>query len=490
MMKFGSVPSNRIRVLGRGAVRGDGRFVLYWMGAFRRTAWNFALDRALDWAAKLQRPLLIVETFRAGVRWASVRHYRYVSEGMADNAARCRDAGVAYYPFVSCDAASELELLRTLSDDAAVVIADDYPVREHIRLLGELTAAVAVPVEAVDSNGLMPIRLAGQAFDTAHAFRRFLHRRLPDHLPDMPCSRPLARTAIPPFEQLPAAIELRWPPVGVATTGRKNRLELDDKVGPVERRGGSSAGHERLRGFAGRGLARYADDRNRPEIEGTSGLSADLHFGHLSAHEVFRAVADAEGWSPARLSEKPTGRREQWWGMGPSAEAFLDELVTWRELCFNGCVYREDYDAFDSLPDWAKKTLAAHRGDPRPYCYTLGQLERAETHDELWNAAQRELLRAGKIHNYLRMLWGKKILEWSDTPQTALDAMIELNNKYALDGQDPNSYGGIFWVLGRYDRPWGPVRPIFGTVRYMSSENTARKVPVKQYLRQYGPETA
>jgi deoxyribodipyrimidine photo-lyase len=160
--------------------------------------------------------------------------------------------------------------------------------------------------------------------------------------------------------------------------------------------------------------------------------------------------------------------------------------VTWRELGFNMCRYRDDYDSYESLPDWARATLDEHTADPRPYLYTPDEFEAAETHDPLWNAVQRQLVREGIIHNYLRMLWGKKILEWSPTPRDALRTMIELNNKYALDGRDPNSYSGVFWVLGRYDRPWGPVRPVFGRIRYMTSKNTARKVRLKKYMERFG----
>jgi deoxyribodipyrimidine photo-lyase len=171
---------------------------------------------------------------------------------------------------------------------------------------------------------------------------------------------------------------------------------------------------------------------------------------------------------------------------GP-AEAFLDQLVTWRELGVNMCAHRADYDSFETLPAWALRTLAKHARDRRSVLYTAEQFERADTHDPLWNAGQRQLVQEGRLHNYIRMLWGKKILEWSRQPEDALNVMLELNNKYALDGRDPNSYSGIFWVLGRYDRPWGPERPVFGTVRYMSSENTARKVRVREYIRRFAP---
>lgn len=488
---FSSVPADRVRIANDGRVAGDGRYVLYWMGACRRTGWNFALDRAVDWARRLDRPLLIAETLRAGCRWASRRHHQYVLQGMADNANACREAGVAYYPFLAPSPAAEIESVSELAKAAAVVIGDDYPMRNPTSALAAVANKTAARVEAIDSNGLLPVRLSGKVFATARSFRQFLQRELPDQLPAMPLARPLAGVRFPQLAPLPGPIGRRWQAASEAirSGGAAAGLSINEQVAPVARRGGTCAARERLRRFVQRTLPRYAEERNRPEADATSGLSPDLHFGHLSVHEVFHTVAAAEDWMPGRLAERPTGTREEWWGMSATAEAFLDELITWRELGFNYCVQREDYDRYESLPDWARKTLAEHAADPRPHLYSLEQLERTETHDMLWNAAQRQLVREGRIHNYLRMLWGKKILEWSASPERALEAMTELNNKYALDGQDPNSYSGIFWVLGRYDRPWGPIRPIFGTVRYMSSANTMRKVPVKGYLRTYAAES-
>jgi deoxyribodipyrimidine photo-lyase len=237
-----------------------------------------------------------------------------------------------------------------------------------------------------------------------------------------------------------------------------------------------------------RHLADYADTRNRPDDGTTSGLSPYLHFGHLSAHEVFLEVIRSERWSPEDIIPPANGRRAGWWGMSDSAEGFLDQLVTWRELGFHFCHHREDHDRWSSLPDWARSTLEEHAHDPREHLYNLDELTTASTHDPLWNAAQTQLVREGTIQNYLRMLWGKRILEWTEHPHQALEFMLELNNRWALDGRDPNSVTGICWVLGRHDRPWGPERPIFGTVRYMSSTNTARKLPVRDYLKRYGPE--
>jgi deoxyribodipyrimidine photo-lyase len=232
-------------------------------------------------------------------------------------------------------------------------------------------------------------------------------------------------------------------------------------------------------------LVSYIERRNQPEEEGASGLSPYLHFGHISAHRIFHAVMEKEKWFFDRLSERADGRRSGWWGMGESAEAFLDQLITWRELGFNMCRLREDVDRYSSLPAWALQTLSAHEMDEREAVYSPEEFDGAKTHDPLWNAAQNQLKREGRLHNYLRMLWGKKILQWTASPQKALGIMIELNNRYALDGRDPNSTSGIFWVLGRYDRAWGPERPVFGKIRYMSSRNTARKVRVREYVKKY-----
>jgi deoxyribodipyrimidine photo-lyase len=193
---------------------------------------------------------------------------------------------------------------------------------------------------------------------------------------------------------------------------------------------------------------------------------------------------ESQQWHHGKLS-KPNGKTNGFWGVDSNAEALLDQLCTWREIGFNMCWRESNYDRYESLPGWALQTLAAHAKDKRPQLYSLEQLEQASTHDPIWNAAQRQLVLEGKIHNYLRMLWGKKILQWTPEPELALKWMIELNNKYALDGRDPNSYSGIFWVLGRYDRAWGPERPVFGKIRYMTSENTAKKHQLRQYLQRY-----
>ena len=231
-------------------------------------------------------------------------------------------------------------------------------------------------------------------------------------------------------------------------------------------------------------LERYHIDRNNFEKPSVTGLSPWLHFGHISSVEIVEHILDSHEWGPEQISMSRKGAREGWWGLSAGVESFLDQIITWRELGFNNAHHNSNHDKFESIPEWAKISLSEHSDDER-MLYTFDQIENAETHDEVWNAAQRELLQTGIIHNYLRMLWGKRILEWAETPKQAADWMIELNDKYALDGRDPNSYTGIFWVLGRHDRAWGPERAIFGKIRYMSSENTKRKLKLKPYLQQF-----
>ncbi|UCH30694.1 MAG: deoxyribodipyrimidine photolyase, partial [Myxococcales bacterium] len=333
-------------------------------------------------------------------------------------------------------------------------------------------------------------RAATKAFSRAFDFRRFLQKTLPAHLGVLPVEDPLAELSpLPPgFDsELRSRLE-SWPEASEPVLAGETLadLPLDHSVPAVDFEGGFIAAEQRLFDFLDGAFYRYAEDRNHPDESASSGLSPWLHFGHVSTHQIFHEIASNEGWSPDRLAEKANGAREGWWGMSENAEAFLDELVTWREVGFNMCAHNPDYDRYESLPEWARKSLELHEADPREHLYTLEQLENAETHDRVWNAAQTELLETGRLQNYLRMLWGKRILEWTPTAREALRIMIELNNKYAVDGRDPNSYSGIFWVLGRYDRAWGPERPIFGKIRYMSSANTLRKLRMRDYLARFG----
>ena len=486
-----SVPDIRIRPCNSAPVRQDGQFILYWMIAFRRATWNFALDRAVEWAERLGKPLVVLEALRCDYPWASDRMHSFVLDGMAENACRFEGTRVLHYPFVEFESNAGTGLLQAMAAHASVVVTDDFPCFFLPCMVAATAPQLPVRTEAVDSNGLLPLRASDQAFSTAHAFRRFLQKKLPLHLMEFPKANALASATIPVANGVPCEITPKWPSMSARLlNGDRSflaKMPINHSVRRVAARGGTSAAHALLKEFVENKLESYLEERNEPDRNAASGLSPYLHFGHISAHQIFSEIARHEEWSLEHLALRATGSRTGWWGVSRAAEAFLDQLITWRELGFNFCFQRNDYDEFDSLPEWARKTLRGHARDERAYVYSLEEFEQAVTHDPLWNAAQTQLVREGGIHNYLRMLWGKKILEWTSSPSKALEIMVELNNKYALDGRDPSSYSGIFWSLGRYDRPWGPERPVFGTVRYMSSTNTAKKLNVEDYLRKYRP---
>ncbi len=373
-------------------------------------------------------------------------------------------------------------MLAALGSRACAVVTDEFPAFFLPKMVEAAARSVDVSMEQVDGNGLVPLRAPDRVFVTARSFRRWLQENLSRHLAEAPRADPLRGAHLPAPPRLPSEIERRWPRASAemldGAASVLDALPIDHGVSPAPVRGGSEAARHALRHFVQTKLGRYAAERNHPDADVTSGLSPYLHFGHISSHQIVSAITRHEDGAPQSI-----------WGLGENADAFLDQLVTWREIGFNMCARRADYAAYESLPAWALRTLDRHAADRRPHLYSEEQLETARTGDPVWNAAQRQLLREGRIHNYLRMLWGKKILEWSPSPARALGVMIRLNDKYAIDGRDPNSYSGILWVLGRYDRPWGPERPIFGLVRYMTSESAARKLRMRAYLARYGVAT-
>jgi deoxyribodipyrimidine photo-lyase len=487
-----AVPAERIRIARAEPLRGEGEFVLYWMIAARRLSWNFALDRSVEIARELRRPLVVLEALRSDYRWASERIHRFVIEGMAANARAAAGAPVLYFPYVEPERGAGKGLLRALSRRACAVVTDEFPCFFLPRMVEAAARQVECRLEVVDSNGLLPLSATETAAPTAYAFRRNLQKRLPEFLSSVPAASPLDGLRLPKLEKLPVREgERSWERASDALLScapeAMSRLPIDVSVGAGAAAGGSALAAQRLRSFLEERLSSYPGSRRHPDEEGGSGLSPYLHFGHLSVHQGLVELAERESWSPEDVAASATGAREGWWRMSPAAEAFLDELVTWRELGYHFCRHRPDYAEYDSLPEWARATLARHAGDERPWTYTAEELERAATHDALWNAAQRQLVAEGRMHNYLRMLWGKKVLEWSSSPREAFETLVELNNRYALDGRNPSSYSGISWCFGRFDRPWGPEREIFGTVRYMSSANTGRKVRLREYLARWAP---
>jgi deoxyribodipyrimidine photo-lyase len=337
----------------------------------------------------------------------------------------------------------------------ALVVGDENPMREPEQWRQKAARQLKVPLWTVDADVIVPSRFLEKAQYAAHTIRPRLQRYLKEFL-----------------------IESRNPNANVRWKNARNFKSLepecditegwnvDRSVSPVSNwRAGSNEALGRLRYFVQHKLRGYGTQRNKPEIDHTSRLSPYLHFGHISPITVALAVQNAD----APKSDK---------------EAFLNQIITWRELSVNLLRFNAEYDSFECAEPWAHRTLAEHAKDHRPIIYSEHQLESAETHDSLWNAAQMQMVNTGWMHNYLRMYWGKKILEWSPTAARAHQIAVRLNDKYELDGRDPNGYAGIAWaIVGKFDRPWFE-RPIFGQIRYMSGQSTGRKFDSKKYIEQ------
>lgn len=478
------VPPIRITVQNQRAVRPGGDFVLYWMTSARRARFNFALDRAAHWARELDRPLVVLEALRVDYPHASDRFHSFVADGMRSNQAAFEGTNAAYVPYIEPSVGAGKGLVSALAARACVVVTDQFPTFFLPRMLAAVAPRLPVRLESIDGNGLLPLRVATQPFAYAHQFRRFLQKTIAPHLRAFPSERPLARLTLPGLEGLPREITRRWPPTDLdGADALIARLPIDHAVTVVEERGGHGAAKRTLTTFLNERLARYGT-RSHPDDEAASGLSFHLHFGHISTHEIFDALARRTGWTVDKLGAKAHGKREGFWNLSEPADAFLDELVTWRELGLVRCHTTDDYMRWDGLPAWARATLEAHAADPREHVYDRSAFEAGRTHDPVWNATMRQLREEGRIQSYLRMLWGKKILEWTRHPRDALEIMIALNDRWSVDGRDPSSYTNIGWVLGAYDRAWVE-RPVFGKVRYMTSDSAMRKLRMKRWMQRW-----
>jgi deoxyribodipyrimidine photo-lyase len=377
-----------------------------------------------------------------------------------------------------------------LISKACVIVSDDIPVftmKEHNKIVA---SKINISYQVVDSNGIIPFFKTDKAPYTAYLFRKILQKNFAEAYANAPLQYPLNQLINKTLIELPLDFRQKWPQIDYRDFIINEfivNLPIDHSVKIVSEKGTRSEALKIYNHFLKEKLSRYTEDRNQPDAYGSSKMSAYLHFGKISEYEMVKAAITT--FDENYIAEKLTyqnGQSGTFYNLNPALESFLDELITWREVGFHFAHHRPDYDQFESLPDWALSTLRDHENDKREYLYNLEKFEQAKTHDPIWNAAQRELIQEGRIHNYLRMLWGKKIVEWTKNPIEALDIMIELNNKYALDGRDPNSYSGIFWVLGRFDRAWAE-RPVFGKIRFMSSEMTAKKINLKNYLKKFKP---
>ena len=467
----------------------ESSYVVYWMITFNRIQYNYALQRAVEWANKLSQPLVIFDPLILDYPMSCLRFHKFSLDGMKEVYEDTKESKVFYYPFVEKNARESEGLLAELSKKASVVITDDYPTYFVPQMTAKASGDLRCRYELIDSNGLVPIRLSDKEYIRAHDFRRYLHKNLEDFLVETPQDFPLQALGKKFDTNLIKNVLDKWQifdfeKINVDTFLKELNIDKSITVSPIK--GGYSNAQNKLDNFIKTGFNDYARYRSDPSKNAASGLSPYFHFGQISTHEVFDKIAKLDSWSPELINPKMVGRREGWWGGSINFESFMDELITWRELGYHTCVRRANYNQYTSLPEWAVRTLDEHSTDKREYIYSLDEFEYSRTHDEIWNAAQNQLRSDGIIQNYLRMLWGKKILEWSPNPQTALSYMITLNDRYSLDGRDPNSYSGVFWILGRYDRAWGPERKIYGKIRYMTSDSAARKFNLTPYLEKWG----
>ncbi len=470
----------RIRLANERLPDPAGDYVLLWLQAARRLDHNHALDHALRLAGEAGKPLVVYEGLRLDYPHASWRFHRFVIEGMRDNAAAAQRLGLAYWPFVETPDRPARGLLRRLAQKAVAIVTDDEPHFVMPAQTAALAAASPVAVHAVDTSSLVPLSELGTAISAAAHLRARIHRAFAESWALRAAARPRVPNAA--ASPLPAPFPAWdvWEDDALETA--LARLPIAPLASVRDRRGGTLAGRARLRAFVRDGLPGYASREPEPPGGGhASALSPYLHFGHVSAQEVFVAVTSAAG--EQTLDPAARGKREGFWSHDPDVSAYLDQVVVWRDVGRQWLWHRrEDATSLErALPAWALQTLRTHTQDVRPEIYDLETLEAGETGDPLWNAAQKELVATGSIHNALRMLWGKKVLEWSADPEEAYQRLLLLNDRYALDGRDPNSISGILWCFGLFDRPW-PERKIFGTVRCMTSASAARKFDLGPYL--------
>ena len=480
----------RIRTLNENKLNPDGDFVLYWMQMFKRFHYNFALQHAVELANELNKPLLIYEGLSATYPWASDRFHTFILEGMKESVDIAAQNDINYLPYAEPEAGHGKGLLYKIAENACAVVTDDYPAFIMTVHNKKASKKVTIPYKVVDSNGLIPFSLTDKAPYSAYFFRKIMQRHFVNSIQHLPEENPLSnlknKENIDPGEFLDDNY-LNYTTAINDISSFISQLNIDHDVTPLpEDPGTREAALERWDTFANRKMKSYDDQRNDPDKKGTSEMSAYLHFGKISEFEMVEQALrhQPRDWSHDDITFNK-GSKGAFFNGNDDIASFLDELITWRETGFHFNHHTPNYDALESLPDWALTTLREHENDEREYIYSLEEFEQSKTHDEIWNAAQRQLVREGRIHNYLRMLWGKKILEWTATPDDALEIMIELNNKYALDGRDPNSYSGIFWTLGRFDRAWQE-RPVYGKIRYMTSASTRKKVKLEGYLKRYG----
>jgi len=440
-----------------------GNFGLYWMQAAQRAHWNHALEYAIDLANDQSLPLVVLFCLVDDFPEANLRHYRFMLEGLAETQKDLEKKGVR----MVVRSGPPRDLVPRLAAGAAFVVTDESHLRVPRRWRQEVAAKVGCRMVAVESNIIVPVETASDKENfSAGTLRPRIHRQLLHFLTPLKQGRvrrsSLAVTApgLDISSLDPSSLDLS------NLDHILDDLKLDRTVSPVPgTSGGPSVARKILKSFLADKLDRFHDRRNDPTLNFTSGLSPYLHFGQVSP--LFIAL---------EAHKQPSG---------PGRDAFLEELIVRRELSHNFTHYNANYDQYEGLANWARATLEQHADDPREHLYSREQFERAETHDPYWNAAQREMVITGTMHGYMRMYWGKKILEWTAHPQEGFDIALYLNNRYQLDGRDPNGFAGVAWCFGQHDRAWGE-RPVFGKVRYMNANGLRRKFRIDAYAEKWG----
>ena len=456
LSEFCSSPSVTVRR--PGPPDPNGRAVVYWMQRAQRATDNPALDAAIDAANALRLPVVAYFGLTPAYPNANRRHYAFLADGLPEIARGLRARGVGFVLRRHPDH----DVARFCTDArASLLVGDENPLREPERWRREAAAALRVPFWTVDADVVVPTALLGKEQYAARTIRPRLQPLIPRFL--QPRAEPRARVA---WRGTREAAGL--PAVAATVAG----LDVDSSAGRVTSfRGGPGAARRALARFVKERLRGYAGGRNHPELDATSQLSPYLHFGHIGPREVARAVRDADAPREDR-------------------DAFLEEFIVRRELAVNFVRFNPRYDRLDGCEPWARRTLEAHAADRREPSYSLARLEAADTHDPLWNAAQVQMVETGWMHGYVRMYWAKKILEWTRNPDEAFARAVLLNDRYELDGRDPNGYTGIAWAVGgKHDRAWGPERPVYGTIRYMSFASTSRKFDCARYVRRVEEST-
>ena len=445
-----AIEPERIRALNQRTIANQS-YVLYWMQASQRARHNPALEHAIARANELRLPLVVGFGLMDDYPEANARHYAFMLEGLAVVRAELEERGIRLVVRRGPPDRVALALARR----AALVVCDRGYLRHQRAWRAAVATAAGVRVEQVEGDVVVPVEVASQKLEyAARTLRPKLQRRYGQFIRRR-SSLELERDSL--GLRITQDFDVRYPEQVLGS------LAVDRSVPPVCRfRGGAIEGRRRLAGFLRSHLAGYSAGRAEPADFCVSLLAPYLHFGHVSPVEVALAV----------------GRHRA--ASDQDREAFLDQLIVRRELAVNFVEHEPRYDRYRAVPAWARATLASHARDVRPARYSRAQLVRSETHDPHFNAAMREMVHTGAMHNSLRMYWAKRILEWSPTPASAFSTVLSLNNTYFLDGRDPNSYANVAWCFGLHDRPW-PDRPIFGTVRFMNDRGLERKYDMKAY---------